>query len=225
MKLPKGDVAAWMRAVLTPGDTFIDGGANVGNVSKLAAKLVGEGGRVYAVEPDPRCHQSLDNLAAEASQITVIKAALATQRGTVPFHRADRCEQNSVIERAVSSKLDCIDVPTLLLDEVCPTGAVKAVKLDLQGSEPHAILGASSLLARCPNWCLEFWPHALGKRADFLLWAFANMGFVAKSMDPGYPVVPMSDLLRWCLEEHSATHHVNVVFAPEWRKNEDFAQV
>ncbi len=43
-----------MRQLLSPGDTFIDAGANHGSYSLKAAKLVGEKGKVLALEPQPR---------------------------------------------------------------------------------------------------------------------------------------------------------------------------
>ena len=49
-----------MRAVLRPGDTFVDVGANLGLVTLLAAKLVGPGGRVHAYEPNPEVFARLD---------------------------------------------------------------------------------------------------------------------------------------------------------------------
>src|SRR5260370_15515850 len=45
---------AFVRAVLRPGMTFADVGANWGLFTLVAANLVGEPGRVVALEPDPR---------------------------------------------------------------------------------------------------------------------------------------------------------------------------
>ena len=42
-----------VRAALRPGDTFIDVGGNVGMVTLLAARCVGETGRVHTFEPNP----------------------------------------------------------------------------------------------------------------------------------------------------------------------------
>src|SRR5262245_23763695 len=49
--------------VLRPGQTFVDVGANVGYYALLAARRVGEDGRVYAFEPDRENFESLvDNV-------------------------------------------------------------------------------------------------------------------------------------------------------------------
>ncbi|MEO6238809.1 MAG: hypothetical protein ABIQ52_17575, partial [Vicinamibacterales bacterium] len=47
------ELAAAVRDALRPGDVFLDIGANVGFFSILAARLVGDSGRVVAFEPHP----------------------------------------------------------------------------------------------------------------------------------------------------------------------------
>ncbi|HUF79655.1 MAG TPA: hypothetical protein VMN03_00855, partial [Burkholderiales bacterium] len=47
------DTARVLRRLLRPGDHFIDGGANIGYFSLMAARLVGSIGRVDAFEPQP----------------------------------------------------------------------------------------------------------------------------------------------------------------------------
>jgi hypothetical protein len=44
----------FLRALVRPGDVFVDVGAHVGYFSLLAASRVGEEGAVIAVEPEPR---------------------------------------------------------------------------------------------------------------------------------------------------------------------------
>ena len=43
----------FMKDYLRPGDNFIDGGANIGLYTILAASLVGNNGKVVAFEPSP----------------------------------------------------------------------------------------------------------------------------------------------------------------------------
>jgi FkbM family methyltransferase len=47
------NVVRELRALLKPGDVFLDIGANIGYFSLLAASLVGETGKVIAFEPNP----------------------------------------------------------------------------------------------------------------------------------------------------------------------------
>src|SRR5213593_2678955 len=54
MALGKWEPYITSRIPLKKGDTFIDVGAHIGYYSRLAARVVGSSGRVFAVEPDPR---------------------------------------------------------------------------------------------------------------------------------------------------------------------------
>ncbi|HEY3128368.1 MAG TPA: FkbM family methyltransferase, partial [Acidobacteriota bacterium] len=58
----------WISERLLAGDTFVDVGANIGYYSLLASKLVGESGRVVAVEALPQIFGILrDNLQANCA--------------------------------------------------------------------------------------------------------------------------------------------------------------
>src|SRR5438093_220793 len=48
------EVSDFLKRTLRPGMTFIDAGANLGEYTLLAARLVGPAGRVYALECAPR---------------------------------------------------------------------------------------------------------------------------------------------------------------------------
>ncbi|MGQ0507673.1 MAG: FkbM family methyltransferase, partial [Myxococcaceae bacterium] len=48
-----------VRAILKPGDTFVDVGAHWGYFSILASTLIGGSGKVLAIEADPRIHRTL----------------------------------------------------------------------------------------------------------------------------------------------------------------------
>ena len=50
------NIAAVFPALLRPGDTCVDVGANIGYYSLLAAQIAGPSGRVYAVEQEPNTY-------------------------------------------------------------------------------------------------------------------------------------------------------------------------
>lgn len=54
-----------MRLAVRPGDTFVDVGANLGMITLLACRLVGDSGRVLACEPNPRLADRLEVLARD----------------------------------------------------------------------------------------------------------------------------------------------------------------
>ena len=47
------DIAGALDALLEPGDVVVDGGANIGGFTLVAASIVGPGGAVHAVEAAP----------------------------------------------------------------------------------------------------------------------------------------------------------------------------
>ena len=70
----------WVQSQLTPGDVFIDIGANVGYYTLFAAALVGPEGRVFAFEPNPEVRVALHRhleLNRPAAPVTVVETALS----------------------------------------------------------------------------------------------------------------------------------------------------
>jgi hypothetical protein len=75
---------AVLRAILSPGDTVVDIGANVGYLTMVAARAVGPTGRIVAVEPSPRLVGRLHELAGLAGMpaLDVCAVAVGAEPGT-----------------------------------------------------------------------------------------------------------------------------------------------
>lgn len=211
MSFKKGNPADWIRRVVKPGDVVIDGGANVGGFTRAAAETVGPTGLVYAVEPDPRCYDALQALAAQFAQVRPVLKALDTYEGQTNLTRGKHSQQSSLLSAAVPDKDGEVAVECVTLDSL-HTGKVAAVKLDLQGGEPAALMGAPNLLTACPLWCVELWPWAHGNRIDFILWLFANFDYQVYGLEPHGPELNYQELLAWSRETLEPTCHINVVF-------------
>ena len=215
-KYPKGNPSDWIRRAVGPGDVVIDGGANMGGFTIAAAETVGPSGRVYAVEPDPRCADTLRGLEKRFPQVTFIPAALVSSPGRVLLHQAKNTEQSSLVHGAVSDRIGEIEVDGITLDSLT-TKRVKAVKLDLQGGESEALHGAPMVAAGKPSWCVELWPHAMRQRgipmAHWILGLFRGTDYRARTMADGYPETTYEELLAWCLDEkHPEYQHINALF-------------
>ena len=77
---------------LRPGMTFYDVGANIGFFTLVAARVVGNGGRVVAFEADPEIAERLrDHVAGNKFDWVVVKEkAVWSSSGPLQFARADR---------------------------------------------------------------------------------------------------------------------------------------
>jgi FkbM family methyltransferase len=94
---------AVVRAVLKPGMTFVDVGANWGYFTLLAAHLVGRAGRVLSLEPDPRLFQTLSsNLAMNRlDQVRALQLAAADAPGLLNLAGFDERQGNFGLSRIV----------------------------------------------------------------------------------------------------------------------------
>jgi FkbM family methyltransferase len=141
------------RRVIRSGDVVVDGGSNIGFFALFAARLVGGNGRVFAFEPDPQSFLLLKRNVERNGLIGTVQLeekALTDANGSFEF-------SVSVQEPMLSSLVTRADVDTQLvrvqgvsLDDYFVANGVKradVIKLDLEGAEPQALDGMSSLLA------------------------------------------------------------------------------
>src|SRR5881394_476791 len=56
---------SFVMACIRPGDTFCDIGGNIGMMTLLGARLVGDAGRVHTFEPNPREVERISSTLAE----------------------------------------------------------------------------------------------------------------------------------------------------------------
>lgn len=115
---------------LTPNDTVIDGGANVGIFSLLISPLVK---RVYAVEPDPTNFALLQqNIEGNrATNVTPVNAALSDRVGKGYLSGSGQIGYLSD---------EGTPINTTTIDELT-SGRVDAIKLDIEGAEAIALRG------------------------------------------------------------------------------------
>jgi FkbM family methyltransferase len=136
-------------SLVKPGATVVDGGAHVGHYTLLAATRVGETGRVISFEPDPRNRARLERNVAlnNLTHVNVRPFALFDSEGPVPFAQAlegdtgtgtiDRSGQMTVLTVRLDDELERVGVER-----------IDVVKLDLEGAEGPALIGARTLIER-----------------------------------------------------------------------------
>jgi FkbM family methyltransferase len=137
----------FLERVLKPGDLVVDVGANIGMISIRSAKLVGQSGRVIAIEPNPIiapfCKENtrLNDL----ENVTVFQTALGAQEGFTSFN----CDRSDDCSRVTES--GAVTVPITTLDkvmEIDPKREIDLLKIDVEGYEFEVMGGAVRTLQR-----------------------------------------------------------------------------
>lgn len=198
------DLQAAIAELVKPGMRVYDVGANIGYISLLLARRVGETGHVYAFEALPanleRLRLNLE-LSGLAQRVTVVPAAVVEQKRPARFLVGPSGGMGKAAGSAGRQDVvygQELEVAGLSLDEfVYAQGnpAPQAVKMDIEGGEVLALPGMSRLLADArPLILLEL--H--GPEAARLVWdGLVAAGYRLCRMAPGYPQIPSLDALDW----------------------------
>jgi FkbM family methyltransferase len=156
--------------LLAPGDVFVDGGANIGLYTLVAADRVGSSGKVIAFEPGRAVRlRLLENVALNRlAQVEVLPAALSSEPGDAAFrvfdvvgaglnHLAPAEGESGGLETVAVTTLDAALIPH-------DRARLTLIKLDLEGAEQEALQGAAVLLReRRPDLLLEIEPSHLAR--------------------------------------------------------------
>jgi FkbM family methyltransferase len=142
---------------LSQGMVFVDGGANDGLYSILAGHYVGHSGRVLAVEPSSReCQRLHANVALnQLDNVLLEQVALGEEPGESYLAVAGigREVLNAVLPRHTSDSTqaggESVHVETIdALVRRHGFERVDVIKLDIEGSEVDALLGAKETIRR-----------------------------------------------------------------------------
>jgi FkbM family methyltransferase len=182
-----------LAGILKPADVFVDVGANVGFLSVLAARLVGEHGRVVAFEPHPGAAARLrTGLAVNGVEgnVEIVEAALGVRHGTtIRLHLSGDSVLSSTDPLRAPLRddfpfLESIEVPSITLDGWMRDhpdiqARIAAIKVDVEGTEADVLAGMEETLAARPAAALLFETDA-GGPADR---ALRDRGYTATLLD------------------------------------------
>lgn len=145
------EVVHLMRRVLREGDLAIDGGANIGFMTMIMSRLVGPQGRVEAFEPSTINYKKLmANLTLNRTEnVFVVRYALWSEPTSMAvLHQSIDSGSTSLMPYA--GVLNTIPCHTLTLDNWFEKydQTPRFLKLDIEGAELHALIGAQALLKR-----------------------------------------------------------------------------
>lgn len=147
--------------LVNTGDTVIDIGANIGLITTLLSKLVGESGVVHSFEPNPKLCDSLIKTIKhnEMNNIKLHKFALGETKTSLKLVvPEENSGEGSLIRRDTESEnSSSFDVDVYPLDQIShqeKMTSVKLMKIDVEGFEEDVLKGAKHLLS-------SIRPHAI----------------------------------------------------------------
>jgi FkbM family methyltransferase len=124
------------------GDVVVDLGAGVGFETVLFQKLVGEAGKVFAVEAHPETASLLGLLCSKNNfkNVVVSQTAIGGSIGTVYIEDRNNHDANSIR----GNRADGIEVSLMTFDQFVRENEIKRInylKINIEGAEEDAIQG------------------------------------------------------------------------------------
>ena len=184
------------------GDVVLDVGAHVGYYTVIAARAVGQEGRVAAFEPRPmtarflRRNVELNSL----SNVRVYEAAVGEQAGTAWFEGRTGTGTGHLAARGD------IEVPVLVLDELVESGELpppSLIKIDVEGGELDVLNGAMRTLnAHRPVLLLATHGETLHRDCLAML---ERLQYKWRILDPGGESGDI-EILAWPLPPSDKSH-------------------
>lgn len=158
--------SAWLARALGPGMAAVDVGAHIGYFTLLMSRLVGPGGRVWALEPAPDNLGYLrENVSANAlDNVVVLPLAAGTGSGRRRLLLAGSSDSHGFFEHPLTHSVGSLDVEEARLDEAVP-GVPDLVKIDVEGGELDVLAGMERILAESArlHLVIEWNPACLAK--------------------------------------------------------------
>ncbi len=179
-----------LKHILKKGDIFLDAGAYVdGWYSFVAAKNVGNTGKVYAIEPSKKYFSRfLSNIRLNKTKnIYPYKIAFSNRSGYVTLYDAGL--ESSIIKKNIDKKVrstngqekvKCMTIDNFLVKE--KVKKVDLIKIDVEGADMLVLQGANKLLLRknAPDLIVEVVDQQLkdaGSSAEELLAYLNKLGY------------------------------------------------
>jgi FkbM family methyltransferase len=133
------------KRILKQGDLVFDVGANIGYPTVLFSDLVGDSGKVIALEPSRRAFRLLTRSVAEYGNLVCLNLAATSSNGQVQFNETEALDVSSLdAPNAICS----YEVVSTTLDRLIDIyGSPDFIKIDVEGHEPKVFSGMRKILS------------------------------------------------------------------------------
>lgn len=178
---------------INQGDTVLDVGANIGTTTLYFSEYVGNSGQIISIEPVTHNVIRKNLFANNISNVTVVPCAVADQSGFADICVSDYCLNSSMIPQAPANYhtfSQTVEVTTLdRLMNTLPLTRVDFIKIDIEGAEESAILGAQELVrAYRPKWSISSYHLDASKQPQHpkLVALLRKMGYSIKEEEDSH---------------------------------------
>jgi FkbM family methyltransferase len=214
------------------GMTVVDIGANWGWYTLIAAKLVGEKGKVYAFEPEPYNYDLLlKNIEINGyDNIIPVQKAVSNKVGTVKLFltQDNPGGLNTIYPYNHSLQRNFVEVETITLDNFFRDrkDKIDVIKMDVEGAEFAILQGMREILGRNKTIEIltEFWLDGLrrfGYSPGRFLNEFMKHGFKLFYLNEREKKIEPMDIngcIQACRDEKY--HVINLLCSRFWEKEE-----
>jgi FkbM family methyltransferase len=148
---------AYQSHLLKSNDVVLDLGSTTGDFCVLASRLIGLGGKIIAVEPNPNDYEILqENIRRnKCLNVTSLNIGAAGKRGL---------EEIDFRGTTFTFKTDTLDN---ILNALPNIGNIDFIKMDIEGYEYDVVESSIDIFRRARVICLEF--HGTKEKIDDLL--------------------------------------------------------
>lgn len=175
-----------IQSILRPGGVFVDVGGNKGDFALLAASIVGEEGKVFCIEPEPKNAEWIRRSVQlnGYKNVTVCETALGDKDGTAILHLGVKSGFHTLLPGLPDRDTGSIEIKAHRLDTLLRTEPrVDAVKIDVEGLELQVLRGAMGTLKANPHIVLLMDIHPqLGVDRGEVIVFLETLGFTCRPM-------------------------------------------
>jgi FkbM family methyltransferase len=188
----RGDAEQTVQKILVErlrsGMVFYDLGANIGLFTLLAARLVGDSGKVFSFEPDPENTSRLRrNIQRNGfANVTIVEKGVWSTTTKLNFVISGADSPDHGVGKFVAAQNDTAGALTqcVSLDDFTQGSSVPppdALKCDVEGAEVEALRGGTKLLQSRHPWIVCEMHSDANRRAAIEL--LNNFGYTVNALD------------------------------------------
>jgi len=204
-----------MATLVKEGDIVVDIGANQGSYMVFLSRLVGQKGKVYAFEPDPRNFFILKHRTRKLKNVIIERIAVGNKKSRIKFNLDKSSNVSTIHKDAVISPIASIEVDMICLDDYfCNLkDDIALIKIDVEGSEPLVLEGMKNLINKVKVLVFEIRPFAwkaAGFEPSSIIDKLVLNNFKLIYIDEDFNVVT-KNIEKYVNNNKDVYYHVNII--------------